>query len=145
MNSNHSRPLRFPRLSDCATARNHNLCSSTDNFRETATTARFLALLPPRSHSFNPQRRRSLSCPNGPRMYCAPCTIRVRTSYRHVEFNGNRISAPQQRLRSQTAQSTIPKCRDRKVRVAPQGDGTNNRESRKAMRKTRSTQTQKAI
>src|ERR1019366_1975757 len=41
-------------------------------------TARFFPFLPPRSASFNPQRRRSLSTPNGPRMWCAPCTSSVR-------------------------------------------------------------------
>ena len=40
--------------------------------------ARFFPLLPPRSASFRPQRRRSLSAPNGPRMWCAPCTSKVR-------------------------------------------------------------------
>src|SRR5450759_3088103 len=38
------------------------------NFRATATTARFLPFLPPRSASFRPQRRRSLSAPKGPRI-----------------------------------------------------------------------------
>src|SRR6202043_3910020 len=56
----------------------HNRCSSTANFRATATTARFLAFFPPRSESFRPHLRRSLSSPKGPRMYGAPCTIIVR-------------------------------------------------------------------
>ena len=38
----------------------------------------FFPLFPPRSASFKPQRRRSQSTPNGPRMWCAPCTSRVR-------------------------------------------------------------------
>src|SRR6516165_6505022 len=46
----------------------HNRCSSTASFRATATTARLLAFFPPRSESFNPQRRRSLSSPKGPKM-----------------------------------------------------------------------------
>jgi hypothetical protein len=46
----------------------HNRCSSTANFRATATTARFLAFFPPRSASFSPHLRRSLSAPKGPRM-----------------------------------------------------------------------------
>jgi hypothetical protein len=41
----------------------HNLCRGTANFRATAMTARFLAFFPPRSASFRPQRRRSLSSP----------------------------------------------------------------------------------
>src|SRR5206468_3460478 len=40
-----------------------------------ATIARLLPLLPPRSASFKPQRRRSQSTPNGPKICCAPCTI----------------------------------------------------------------------
>ena len=39
---------------------------------------RWLAFFPPRSASFRPQRRRSQSGPNGPRMCCAPCTNNVR-------------------------------------------------------------------
>src|SRR4030088_3204998 len=46
----------------------HNRCSSTASFLATATTARFLALFPPRAASFSPQRRRSLSSPKGPKM-----------------------------------------------------------------------------
>src|SRR5271169_608406 len=46
----------------------HNRCSSTASFLATATTARFLALAPPRAASFSPHRRRSLSAPKGPRM-----------------------------------------------------------------------------
>src|SRR5437763_1666434 len=34
--------------------------------------ARFFPFFPPRSANFRPQRRRSLSAPNGPRMWCAP-------------------------------------------------------------------------
>src|ERR1700747_2492618 len=43
-------------------------CSKTASFRATATVARFLAFFPPRSHSFFPNRRKSVSGPNGPRM-----------------------------------------------------------------------------
>ena len=46
----------------------HSRCSSTASFRATATTARFLAIFPPRSESFRPQRRKSLSSPNGPKI-----------------------------------------------------------------------------
>src|ERR1700728_4899763 len=53
-------------------------CSSTASFRATAITARFFPFFPPRSASFSPHRRRSLSCPNGPKMCCAPCTSKVR-------------------------------------------------------------------
>src|SRR5258706_11375630 len=42
--------------------------SANPSFRATATTARFLAFFPPRSASFSPHLRRSLSSPNGPRM-----------------------------------------------------------------------------
>jgi len=35
---------------------------------------RFFPFFPPRSASFSPQRRRSLSTPNGPRIWWAPCT-----------------------------------------------------------------------
>src|SRR5215472_16040965 len=42
--------------------------SKTASFRATATVARFLAFFPPRSHSFFPNRRKSVSGPNGPRM-----------------------------------------------------------------------------
>src|SRR5580704_17534309 len=56
----------------------HSRCSKTASFRATAIMARFFPLLPPRSASFRPQRRRSLSAPNGPRMGCAPCTNSVR-------------------------------------------------------------------
>ena len=52
--------------------------SNTASFLAGATMARFLPLLPPRSASFRPQRRRSQSTPNGPRMCCAPCTKSVR-------------------------------------------------------------------
>src|ERR1700690_1869979 len=40
--------------------------------------ALFFPLFPPRSASFKPQRLRSQSPPNGPRMCCAPCTSNVR-------------------------------------------------------------------
>src|SRR5215471_8338407 len=40
--------------------------------------ARFFPLFPPRSASFSPQRRRSQSTPNGPKICCAPCTSSVR-------------------------------------------------------------------
>src|SRR6201981_2743666 len=43
-----------------------------------ATIARFFPFLPPRSASFRPQRLRSQSIPNGPRICCAPCTNSVR-------------------------------------------------------------------
>jgi hypothetical protein len=46
----------------------HKQCNSTDNFRATAITARFLAFFPPRSQRRSPKRRRSLSFPCGPRM-----------------------------------------------------------------------------
>ena len=49
----------------------HSRCSSTANLRATATTARFLAFFLPRAASASPQRLRSVSGPNGPRMYCA--------------------------------------------------------------------------
>jgi hypothetical protein len=38
----------------------------------------FLPILPPRSASFNPHRLRSLSAPNGPRIWCAPWTSNLR-------------------------------------------------------------------
>src|SRR5436309_14080469 len=40
--------------------------------------ARFFAFRPPRSANLSPQRRRSQSAPNSPRMCCAPCTSSVR-------------------------------------------------------------------
>ena len=46
----------------------HKQCNSTDNFRATAITARFLAFFPPRSQRRSPKRRRSLSFPCGPSM-----------------------------------------------------------------------------
>src|SRR2546430_222870 len=68
----HSRPRRASPSGYCAVVRTppltHNRCSSTASFLATATTARFLALFPPRAASFSPQRRRSLSSPKGPRM-----------------------------------------------------------------------------
>jgi len=44
----------------------HNRCSKTASFRATAIAARFFAFFPPRSHSRNPYRRKSVSGPNGP-------------------------------------------------------------------------------
>ena len=44
----------------------------------TAMIARFFPLLPPRSASFSPHRRRSEFSPKGPRMCCAPCTSTMR-------------------------------------------------------------------
>src|ERR1035437_5126520 len=44
----------------------HSRCNSTASFLATATTALFFAFLPPRSHNFNPHRRKSVSGPNGP-------------------------------------------------------------------------------
>jgi hypothetical protein len=44
----------------------------------TAMMARFFPFRPPRSARLSPQRRRSQSAPNGPRMCCAPCTSNVR-------------------------------------------------------------------
>ena len=46
----------------------HSRWRSTASFLATATTARFLAFFPPRSASFSPHLRRSLSSPKGPRM-----------------------------------------------------------------------------
>ena len=46
----------------------HSRCNSTDSFRATAITARFLAFLPPRSQIRSPNRRKSLSLPCGPNM-----------------------------------------------------------------------------
>ena len=43
-------------------------CSTTESLRATATTARFLAFLPPREAIFWPWRLRSESWENGPRM-----------------------------------------------------------------------------
>ena len=56
----------------------HRWCSNTASFLAVATIARFFPFLPPRSASFSPQRLRSQSMPNGPRMCCAPCTSSVR-------------------------------------------------------------------
>src|SRR6266436_2732026 len=49
----------------------HRRCSNTASFRATATTARFFAFFPPRSHNRSPYRRKSLSGPKAPNMYCA--------------------------------------------------------------------------
>ena len=40
--------------------------------------ARFFPVLPPRSASLKPHRRRSQSAQKGPRMWCAACTSKVR-------------------------------------------------------------------
>jgi hypothetical protein len=56
----------------------HRWCSKVASLRATATMARFLPFLPPRSASFSPHRHRSESSPNGPRMCCAPCTKTIR-------------------------------------------------------------------
>src|SRR5271157_2701317 len=56
----------------------HSLCSRTASLRAVAMMARFFPFLPPRSANFSPHRRRSLSAPNGPSMWCAPCTSNVR-------------------------------------------------------------------
>jgi len=56
----------------------HSAPSCHVSFRAVAMMARFLPLFPPRSASFRPQRRRSQSAPNGPRMCCAPRTSKVR-------------------------------------------------------------------
>lgn len=52
-------------------------CSSTESLRATATTARFLALFPPRAASFSPCLRRSESSPKGPSRYWALPTKRA--------------------------------------------------------------------
>ena len=52
----------------------HSRCNSTASFRATATTARFLAFLPPRPQMRSPNRFRSLSCPLAPSMWCAQFT-----------------------------------------------------------------------
>src|ERR1039458_2017998 len=57
----------------------HSRWSNTASFRATATAALFFAFFPPRSQSFNPYRRRSVSGPNGPKMYCALPTSSLRT------------------------------------------------------------------
>ena len=49
----------------------HRRNISTASLRAVATIARFLPLLPPRSARAWPQRRRSQSCPSGPRIYWA--------------------------------------------------------------------------
>src|SRR5271165_1759289 len=53
--------------------------SNTASFRATATAALFFAFFPPRSQSRSPYRRRSVSGPNGPKMYCALPTSSLRT------------------------------------------------------------------
>src|SRR5579859_1519018 len=62
----------------------HNRCSSTANFRATAAAASFRApFLSFRSAArtmANPHRLRSLSSPNGPRMWCAQFTSSFRTN-----------------------------------------------------------------
>ncbi len=57
----------------------HNRCSKTASLRATAIAARFFAFFPPRSHSRNPYRRKSVSGPNGPKIYCALPTSSRRT------------------------------------------------------------------
>jgi hypothetical protein len=52
----------------------HSRCSKTASFRATATAARFFAFFPPRSQSRSPYRRRSVSGPNGPKIYCYAIT-----------------------------------------------------------------------
>src|SRR5499425_2147111 len=54
-------------------------CSKTASFRATATAARFFAFFPPRSQSRSPYRRKSVSGPNGPKIYCALPTSSLRT------------------------------------------------------------------
>ena len=54
-------------------------CSRTASFRATATAARFFAFFPPRSHNRSPYRRKSVSGPNGPKIYCALPTNSLRT------------------------------------------------------------------
>jgi hypothetical protein len=54
-------------------------CSNTANFRATATAALFFAFFPPRSHNRSPYRRKSVSGPNGPKIYCALPTSSRRT------------------------------------------------------------------
>src|SRR5215469_18350612 len=49
----------------------HSRGNRTANFRATATAARFFAFFPPRSHSRSPYRRKSVSGPNGPKIYWA--------------------------------------------------------------------------
>jgi hypothetical protein len=61
--------LRLART-DCVAVRRPHRSPTVDEvvwttFAPTATTARFLAFLPPRSASVRPQRRRSLSAPKG--------------------------------------------------------------------------------
>jgi len=62
------------RLGDGGPHQTQSRCISTESFRATATTARFFAAFPPRSASFNPKRRSSVSGPKGPRMYCDAVT-----------------------------------------------------------------------
>jgi hypothetical protein len=52
-------------------------CSKTASFR--ATAALFFAFFPPRSPSLSPYRRRSVSGPNRPKIYCALLTSSLRT------------------------------------------------------------------
>src|SRR6266576_4532509 len=49
----------------------HSRWSNTASFRATATAALFFAFFPPRSQSRSPYRRKSVSGPNGPKLYCA--------------------------------------------------------------------------
>jgi len=57
----------------------HSRWSNTASFRATATAALFFAFFPPRSQSRSPYRLRSVSGPNGPKMYCALPTSSLRT------------------------------------------------------------------
>src|SRR6266853_6377582 len=54
-------------------------CSKTASFRATATAALFFAFFPPRSQRRSPYRRKSVSGPNGPKIYCALPTSSLRT------------------------------------------------------------------
>src|SRR6202011_3215112 len=54
-------------------------CSKTASFRATATAALFFAFFPPRSQSRSPYRRKSVSDPNRPKIYCALPTSSLRS------------------------------------------------------------------
>jgi len=53
-------------------------CSKTASLRATPTATLFFAFFPPRSHSRSPCRRKFVSGPNGPKMYCALPTSSLR-------------------------------------------------------------------
>ena len=77
-------PALSPQPWHCAAAhillRSPTCCAARfARFRATATAARFFAFFPPRSHSRNPYRRKSVSGPNGPKIYCALPTSSLRT------------------------------------------------------------------